>query len=134
MDMKPIKTEEDYNAALKEIDRLMGSPPDSPDGDDLEVLVTLVEAYEAAHWPIEAPDPVSAITHVMEANGWRQKDLAELIGSQPRASEILNRRRPLTLPMIRALSKKWNLPAETLVREYSLADQAFDTSEFGRRS
>ena len=122
MDVKPIKTEDDYDAALAEIDRLMGSPIDSPEGDKLEVLVTLVEAYEAVHWSIEAPDPVSAIVHVMEANGWQQKDLAELIGSQPRASEILNRRRPLTLPMIRALSDKWKLPTGALVREYSLAD------------
>lgn len=121
MDVKPIKTEGDYDAALVEIDRLMGSPLGSCDGDNLEVLVTLVEAYEAEHWPIEAPDPVAAIMHVMEANGWQQKDLAELIGSQPRASEILNRRRPLTLPMIRALSDKWNLPTDALVREYSLA-------------
>lgn len=121
MDVKPIKTEGDYDAALVEIDRLMGSPLGSRDGDNLEVLVTLVEAYEAEHWPIEAPDPVAAIMHVMEANGWQQKDLAELIGSQPRASEILNRRRPLTLPMIRALSDKWNLPTDALVREYSLA-------------
>ena len=122
MDMKPIKTEGDYDAALAKIDRLMGSPPDSRDGDELEVLVALVEAYEAVHWSIDPPDPVAAIVHVMEANGWQQKDLAELIGSQPRASEILNRRRPLTLPMIRALSTKWNLPADTLVREYALAD------------
>ena len=122
MELKPIKTEDDYDAALADIDRLMGSPSDSRDGDNLEVLVTLVEAYEAAHWPIDAPDPVSAILHVMEANGWQQKDLAELIGSQPRASEILNRRRALTLPMIRALAAKWNLPTDTLVREYSLAE------------
>ncbi|MDE0693058.1 MAG: helix-turn-helix domain-containing protein [Gammaproteobacteria bacterium] len=122
MDVKPIKTEDDYDAALAEIDRLMGSPLDSRDGDKLEVLVTLVEAYEAVHWSIEAPDPVSAIVHVMEANGWQQKDLARLIGSQPRASEILNRRRALTLPMIRALSERWNLPTSALVREYSLAN------------
>ncbi len=121
MDVKPIKTEDDYDEALAEIDRLMGSPLDSPEGDKLEVLVTLVEAYEATHWSIEAPDPVAAIVHVMEANGWQQKDLAELIGSQPRASEVLNRRRALTLPMIRALSDKWNLPPAALVREYSLA-------------
>ena len=121
MDIRPIKTEDDYDAALADIDRWMGSPAESRDGDRLEVLVTLVEAYEAVHWPIDAPDPISAILHVMEANGWQQKHLAELIGSQPRASEILNRRRPLTLPMIRALSAKWSLPADTLVREYSLA-------------
>ena len=70
---------------------------------------------------MEAPDPISAIEHVMEARGFRQKDLAALIGSQPRASEVLNRRRPLTLAMIRALSAEWNLPADLLVREYELA-------------
>ena len=83
---------------------------------------SLVEAYEAEHWTIEAPDPIAAIEHVMEARGLRQKDFAALIGSQPRASEVLNRQRPLTLPMIRALSINWNLPADVLVREYDLAN------------
>ena len=83
--------------------------------------MTLVEAYEAPRWPVEAPDAVSMIEHVMEARGYRQKDLAAVIRSQPHASEVLSRRRPLTLPMIRALSAEWNLPADTLVREYDLA-------------
>ena len=121
MQIKPIRTEVDYDRALAEIDGLMGAAPGTPEGDDLEVLTTLVEAYEAEHWPMEAPDPISAIEHVMEARGLRQKDLAALIGSQPRASEVLKRRRPLTLAMIRALSAEWNLPAEVLVREYELA-------------
>ena len=121
MEIRPIKTEDDYDVALAEIDRLMGAPPDTPEGDTLEVLVTLVEAYEVVHWPIEAPDPISAIGHVMDANGWNQKDLALLIGSQPHASEVLRRRRPLTLSMIRALSTEWKLPADTLVRDYPLA-------------
>ena len=121
MDIKPIKTEADYDRALAMIDRLMGAAPDTREGDDLEVLVTLVEAYETVRWPVEAPDPISAIEHVMEARGLRQKDLAALIGSQPRASEVLNRQRPLTLAMIRALSAEWNLPADLLVREYELA-------------
>lgn len=120
MRIKPIKCDADYDAALTAIDGLMGAAPDTPEGDELEVLVTLVEAYEAERWPIEAPDPISAIEHVMEARGLGQSDLAALIGSQPRASEVLNRRRPLTLAMIRALSGKWNLPAEVLVREYDL--------------
>ena len=120
MDIKPIKCEADYDAALSAIDGLMGAAPDTPEGDELKVLVTLVEAYEAERWPIEAPDPVSAIEHVMDARGLRQKDLAALIGSQPHASEVLNRQRPLTLPMIRALSAEWNLPADMLVREYDL--------------
>lgn len=120
MEIKPIRTEVDYDRALAEIDGLMGAAPGTPEGDDLEVLTTLVEAYEAEHWPMEAPDPIAAIEHVMEARGLRQKDLAALIGSQPRASEVLKRRRPLTLAMIRALSAEWNLPAEVLVREYEL--------------
>lgn len=120
MRIKPIKCDADYDAALTAIDGLMGAAPDTPEGDELEVRVTLVEAYEAERWPIEAPDPISAIEHVMEARGLGQRDLAALIGSQPRASEVLNRRRHLTLAMIRALSGKWNLPAEVLVREYDL--------------
>ena len=120
MNIKPIKSETDYDAALTAVDGLMGAAPDTPEGDKLEVLVTLVEAYEAERWPIEAPDPISAIKHVMEARGFRQKDLAVLIGSQPHASEVLNRQRPLTLAMIRALSAAWNLPADMLVREYDL--------------
>lgn len=120
MTIKPIKCDADYDAALTAIDGLMGAAPDTPEGDELEVLVTLVEAYEADRWPIKAPDPISAIEHVMEARGLRQRDLAALIGSQPHASEVLNRQRPLTLAMIRALSGKWNLPADVLVRDYDL--------------
>ena len=118
MNIKPIKSETDYDKVLTVIDGLMGTAPDTPESDELKVLVTLVEAYEAEHWTIEAPDPIAAIEHVMEARGLRQKDFAALIGSQPRASEVLNRQRPLTLPMIRALSINWNLPADVLVREY----------------
>ena len=99
---------------MKAIDGLMGSVPNTPDGDALEVLATLVEACEARHWLIEAPDPVSMTEHVMEARGLRQRDLASLIGSQPHASEVLNRQRPLALPMIRALTREWKLPADTL--------------------
>ena len=121
MDIMPIRCEADYDAALGTIDSLMGTAPDTPEGDRLEVLVTLVEAYEARRWPVEAPDPVAMIEHAMEARGYRQKDLAAVIGSQPHASEVLNRRRPLTLPMIRALSAEWKIPADVLVREYALA-------------
>ena len=124
MNIRPIRSEADYDMALTAIDRLMGAAPDTPERDELEALVTLVEAYEAKHWPIEAPDPISALEHVMEARGLRQKDLADLIGSQPHASEVLNRRRPLTLAMIRTLSAEWGIPAEVLVREYDLATTA----------
>ena len=120
MDIRPIRNEADYDVALESIEALMGAAPGTPEADTLEVLVTLVEAYEARRWPVDAPDPVSMIEHVMEARGYRQKDFAALIGSPPHASEVLKRRRPLTLPMIRALSAQWELPAEALVREYDL--------------
>ena len=120
MEIRPIRDEADHDAALEAIDGLMGAEPDTPEADRLDVLVTLVEAYEARRWPVDAPDPVSMIEHVMEARGYRQKDLAAVIGSQPHASEVLNRRRPLSLPMIRALSSEWGLPADALVREYDL--------------
>ena len=120
MNIRPIRCETDYEAALETIHSLMGAAPDTPESDRLEVLATLVEAYEARHWPVEAPDPVAVIEHAMEARGYRQKDLADVIGSQPHASEVLSRRRPLTLPMIRALSAEWKLPADMLVREYDL--------------
>ena len=122
MQIKLIKSESDYEKVLAAIDALMGAEPDTPESDELEVLVTLVEAYEARRWTIEAPDPIAAIKHVMEARGLRQKDLASLIGSQSRASEVLNRHRPLTLSMIRVLSIQWDLPADVLVREYDLAN------------
>ncbi len=83
MTIRPIRNEADYDAALAEIDRLMGAAPGTPEGDALEVLVTLVERYEAEHWVIDAPDPLALIEHVMEARGLRQKDLATVIGSQP---------------------------------------------------
>ncbi|MYC88430.1 MAG: transcriptional regulator [Gemmatimonadales bacterium] len=119
--IRPIRDETDYDAALAEIESLMGVTPGTPESDRLEVLVTLVERYEAENWSIEAPDPISAIRHVMEARGLRQKDLAALIGSQSHASEVLRRRRPLSLAMIRVLAAEWSLPADVLVREYELA-------------
>ena len=122
--LKPIRTEAEYDASLAEVDALMGAPADTPEGDRLDVLSVLIEAYEAERWPILAPDPVALIEHVMEARGYRQRDLAVLLGSQPRASEVVHRRRALTLPMIRALSVEWNVPADVLVREYELARSA----------
>ncbi len=121
MTIRPIRNETDYDEALAEIDRLMDADAGTPESDRLEVLVTLVEKYESEHWVIEAPDPISAIHHVMEARGLRQKDLAELIGSQSHASEVLGRRRPLSLTMIRTLATEWGLPGDVLLREYQLA-------------
>ncbi len=120
MDIKPIKTEADYNMALKEVERLMEMDltPDTPEGDRFEVLVTLVEAYEAKHHPIGLPDPIEAIKVRMEDMGLSRKDLESLIGSRGRVSEILNHKRLLTMPMIRRLHETLHIPLEVLIQPY----------------
>jgi HTH-type transcriptional regulator/antitoxin HigA len=117
MTLKPIKSERDYRRALKEVERLMESKPNTPEGDKLEVLGILVEAWEAEHHAIEPPDPVEAIKFAMEQRGITRKDLEKFIGSRSRVAEILNRKRALTLPMIRKLNKGLGLSAETLIGE-----------------
>ncbi len=124
MDIKPIKTKADYQAALKEIETLMGAKPRTPKGDRLEVLVTLVEAYEAKHYPLDLPDPVEAIKYAMESKGLSVKDLKPMIGRSNRVYEILSRRRPLTLKMIWSLHRKLGIPAESLVRPSKKAHAA----------
>ncbi len=116
MEIKPIRTEADYEAALKEVERLWGSEPGTPDGDRFEVLFTLVEAYEEQHYPILPPDPVEAIEYYMESRGLDRRDLEQYIGSSGRVSEVLNRKRPLTLAMIRKLHQGLGIPAEILIR------------------
>ena len=120
MDIKPIKTEADYNVALKEIERLMEMDlaPDTPEADRFEVLVTLVETYEAKHYPIGLPDPIEAIKIRMGDMGLGRKDLEPLIGTRGRVSEILNRKRPLTMPMIRRLHETLRIPLEVLFQHY----------------
>jgi HTH-type transcriptional regulator/antitoxin HigA len=120
MDIKPIRTEADYDAALKEIDRLWGSPYGSPEGDKLDVLVTLVEAYEEKHYPIPPPDPIEAILHTMESQGLTRRDLEPYLGSRARVAEILNRRRALSLNMIRKLQCGLGIAADILVQPYEL--------------
>ena len=120
MQIKPIKTEKDYNNALKEIERLFDSEPGTPNGDHLEVLSTLVEAYEDEHYPIPAPDPVEAINYFMESRGLTRTDIEPYIGSRARVSEILNRKRPLTLTMIQRLHTELGIPAEILVQPYKI--------------
>lgn len=115
--VRPIHTEEDYDAALAEIDTLMDAEPGTLEGDRLDVLVTLIEAYEARHWAIESPDPIEAIRARMEQKGLRQRDLEPMIGSRGRVSEVLSGKRPLTLPMIRRLSAGLGLRADILIRE-----------------
>jgi HTH-type transcriptional regulator/antitoxin HigA len=118
MDVRPIRTEADHRAALAEIAALMDAKMGTPEGDRLDVLATLVEAYEAAHIQIEAPDPVAAIRFMMEQKQLRRRDLEPAIGSRARVAEVLNRRRGLTLPMIRRLSRLLDIPADVLIQPY----------------
>ncbi len=120
MNIKPIKTTADYDAALKEIERLFEAEPGTPQGDRLEVLTTLVEAYEDKHFAIPAPDPIEAIQYFMESRDLSRRDLEPYLGSRARVSEILNRRRPLSLEMIRELNQGLGIPAEVLIKPYRL--------------
>ena len=120
MDIKPIKTEADYQTALKEIEKLFGVEPGSSEGDRLEVLMTLVEVYEDKHYSIPLPDPIEAINYFMESRGLTRADLESYIGSRARVSEILNRKRPLTLSMIQRLYTGLGIPAEILVKPYKI--------------
>ncbi|MCF6258465.1 MAG: transcriptional regulator [Gammaproteobacteria bacterium] len=116
MDIKPIRTDADYRAALKEIETLMIATPDSPEGEKLDVMVTLVEAYESKHYPLDLPDPVEAIKFEMEQKGLTVKDLEPMIGKSNRVYEILNYKRSLTLKMIWKLHKGLGMPAESLIK------------------
>lgn len=120
MEIKPIKTAADYEAALKEIEQLWGSNYGSPEGDKLDVLVTLVEAYEEEYYPIPPPDPIEAILHYMESQGLSEYDLTPYLGSNLCVSEVLNRQRSLSLEMIRKLHKELGIPADILVQPYTL--------------
>jgi HTH-type transcriptional regulator/antitoxin HigA len=122
--VKPIRSVADHRAALAEIETLMRAEPGTPEGDRLDVLTTLVEAWEARHVPIEAPDPIAAILFMMEQKGLERRDLEPAIGSRARVAEILNRKRALTLPMIRALSRLLALPADVLVQTYEVTRAA----------
>jgi HTH-type transcriptional regulator / antitoxin HigA len=116
MDIKPIKTEADYRRTLEEIEGLMSAGAETPEGERLDVLVTLVEAWERAHYPMDLPDPVEAIKLAMERRGLTVRDLEPLIGRPNRVYEILSHRRPLTLRMIWNLHRGLGIPAESLIR------------------
>lgn len=122
MNINPIRTEADYDAALAEIERLWGAEPGTDDGDKLDILATLVEKYENEHWPIDTArvDPIDMLNYLIDEGGHTQAELAELLGSRSRASEILNRRRALTVEMIFRISEAWKVPAELLIRPYRL--------------
>jgi HTH-type transcriptional regulator / antitoxin HigA len=115
MAIHPIRTYADHRAALIRIEALWDARPGTPEHDELEVLGILVSDYEDKRWPILPPGPVEAIRFHMEQNGFRQKDLARVIGSESRASEVLNRRRPLTVQMIKAIHAAWSVPLECLI-------------------
>jgi len=116
MDIRPIKTEQDYDAALAAIEQLWGAEADTPEGDKLDVLITLVEAYENKHYPIDPPDPIDAILFRMEQGGLDRKALEPFIGKSGRVSEVLNRKRPLSIDMIRNLWEGLHIPLESLTR------------------
>jgi HTH-type transcriptional regulator/antitoxin HigA len=115
MDIHPIRNQRDHARALREIERLWGAPARTPAADKLEVLVTLVDAYESRHHPIDPPDPIDAIRFRLEQMGLTRRDLADMIGSRARISEVLNRRRPLTLAMIARLRDKLGISADSLI-------------------
>ena len=120
MEIKPIKNEDCYREALAEIERLFEAEPDTPDGDRLDVLTTLVEVYEQKHYTIPVPDPVDAIKYWMESRGITRRDLEPFIGSRARVSEIFNHKRSLTLAMIRKLHDSFGIPAEALIQQSEL--------------
>ena len=115
-DVKPIRTKKDYEAALKHVEQHWGAKAGTPDGDRLDVLATLIDAYEAAQFPIDPPDPVEAIRFRMEQQGLTRKDLEPLIGTRTRVAEVLNRRRNLSIGMIRRLHRQLGISAEVLIR------------------
>jgi len=117
MDIRPIKTRADYRATLREVESLMNARTNTPDGERLDVLVTLVEAYEKKHFPLDLPDPVEAIKFHMDQKGLTPKDLEPMIGRLNRVYEILNHKRPLTLKMIWKLHRGLDIPAESLIRQ-----------------
>jgi len=124
MDIYPIKTEADYQAALLRIEELLDAQPNTPEGDALDLLTTVITAYEAQHYPILPPDPVEALVYWMETRDLTRRDLEPLIGSRARVAEILNRRRTLTLEMIRRLHTALGIPAEILIQPYSTSKAA----------
>ena len=124
MQIRPIKTKADHRAALKEIERLMDAKPGTPAGDRLEVLTTLVDRYESEHEAIEPPDPIEALQYHMESRSLTRRDLEPYLGSRARVAEVLNRRRALTIEMIRKLHQGLGISAEVLIRPYSVRGSA----------
>ena len=120
MNIVPIRNEKDYENTLSKIESLMNAKPNTPEMDELEVLTTLAEVYEEQHYKIDAPDPIEAIKFRMQQEGLKQKDLVDIVGSKSRVSEILNKKRKLTIEMIRNLHKQLHIPIESLFADYKL--------------
>ena len=118
MEIKPIKTESDYNQALERLEIIFDAKKGSPEGDELEVLGILIDKYENEKFPIDLPDPIEAIKFRMEQMGYNQNDLANIVGLKSRASEILNRKRKLSLEMIRQFHEKLHIPTDVLIQTY----------------
>lgn len=123
-DLKPIRSEEDYEAALAQVERLWGARSGTPDGDRLDILATLIDAWEAKQYPMDPPDPIEAIRFRMEQQGLTRKDLEPIFGSRNRTSEVLNRRRGLSIEMIRQLHARLGISAEVLIRPSRREDEA----------
>ena len=127
MEIRPIRTDEDHRTALAEIEACWGAPEGTEEGDKLDVLLALVDAYEDKRWPIDLDenfDPIDVLDHAIDELGHTQAELAEILGSRSRASEILSRRRALTVEMIHKISKAWKIPADLLVRPYKVEHAA----------
>lgn len=127
MEIRPIRTDEDHHAALAAIEKLWGAPDGTPEGDILDILVTLVETYEKRRWPLKSRrrfDPVDVLRYAIDELGHTQAELAEILGSRSRASEVLARRRPLTLEMIQKITAGWKIPADLLVQRYRVSARA----------
>lgn len=118
MNLKPIKTKKDYQQALERLELIFDSKKETKEGDELEILGILIEQYESEHFPIDLPDPIEAIKFRMEQLGYTQTDLAKVVGLKSRASEILNKKRKLSLDMIRQLHEKLNIPTDVLIQAY----------------
>lgn len=118
MNIKPIRNDKDYQKALERLEVIFDAKPDTPKGDELEILSLLIDKYEKEHFPIEAPDPIEAVKFRMEQLGMKQKDLAKTIGFKSRVSEILNKKRKLTLAMIRKIHEHLNIPTNILIKDY----------------
>ncbi|MFO7631615.1 MAG: hypothetical protein R6W76_03695 [Caldilinea sp.] len=138
--LKPIHNDDDSAAALQEIDRLWDAADGTPEADTLEILVTLVEAYERNRYELPPPDPIEAIEYFLESRGWTRKELEPYIGSRGRVSEIMGRKRPLTITMIRNLERATGIPASILIQPYgtmqkreTLPDSAQNVADFSER-